>query len=512
MADRPSTELQWSATGQRPTVFSLTACIQVALQTLLPQQLSVLVSRVVAAPPACRALGVQDMRFSARFRRLTLWNKIAFLGAVASILGIILTLAVYLLSALSQRSQLRAEQRRQAESVIWEAWDLLAGGPEGNPFILRRAITTGAEEASAEQARRLLEKAESLDPESGFLHYVWGVYYRRAGNAKSAIESYRRSLSYDPDDWRVLVALADELRLRGNGVEAVTLLQRAIEEVPENPVAYGLSASVFCSQNDERKAAEYFAKADHRSPGLDVRALEADCRLYQRNFAEAIRLSTTLIADAPSWDAGYTIRATARLEAAFDCEERRRANAERGRLSMFDIMNPRHPASHRETAARTTDCQDDSEAMYRQALGDAEASLAFAPTQGNEFLLRAEILFRLGELEGALADYSRAARLDGDCGPCIFGVGEVKAKQGRHDQAVKDFTTALTMLPARRREHYRARVHHKRGVSLMALRRYDEAIADFNTALSLNPALYQAYRDRNTATISRNAAFIAGSD
>ncbi len=65
--------------------------------------------------------------------------------------------------------------------------------------------------------------------------------------------------------------------------------------------------------------------------------------------------------------------------------------------------------------------------------------------------------------------------------------GVVKAKQDLHQEALTDFSKAISIAPRL------VAAFNNRGASKLALKLRDEAIADFNEALKINPGSFDSY-------------------
>ncbi len=93
-----------------------------------------------------------------------------------------------------------------------------------------------------------------------------------------------------------------------------------------------------------------------------------------------------------------------------------------------------------------------------------------------------------GDLDGALADFSRIIELDPKSAHAYAGRAEVKRNKGDLDGAIADFNRAIELDPKDAAAYAaRGRVKHDKGD-------LDGATADFNQALKLDPSLADAIR------------------
>jgi protein O-GlcNAc transferase len=109
-------------------------------------------------------------------------------------------------------------------------------------------------------------------------------------------------------------------------------------------------------------------------------------------------------------------------------------------------------------------------ALIEQAIASAPAN---APARYN----RAGLLFELGRLGDALAEYGEVLKLSPD--PSVLSNrGAVFAALGRHDMALIDYDAALALNPRN------AQALANRGNSLLALERSDDALASYDAAFA----------------------------
>ena len=139
-------------------------------------------------------------------------------------------------------------------------------------------------------------------------------------------------------------------------------------------------------------------------------------------------------------------------------------------------------------------------ALDRSRLGDLDGAIAdfdeavrLAPRNADIYRYRARDLGRRGRWERALADYDRAIRLDPNNPALFHDRGLALQQQGELDGALIDLDRAVRM------SFSDARLYSDRGAVWLAKGRYDRALADFNQALKLDPALAVAAARRDEA-------------
>ena len=101
-----------------------------------------------------------------------------------------------------------------------------------------------------------------------------------------------------------------------------------------------------------------------------------------------------------------------------------------------------------------------------------------------------------GDFDGAIADYSRALKLDPKFAAAYTNRGIVKVREGDFDGAIADYSRALKLDPKF------AAAYRRRGIAKQDESDLDGAIADYNRALELDPKFAIAYADRGISHLS----------
>jgi tetratricopeptide (TPR) repeat protein len=102
-----------------------------------------------------------------------------------------------------------------------------------------------------------------------------------------------------------------------------------------------------------------------------------------------------------------------------------------------------------------------------------------------------------GDLDGAIADYSRAIQLNPNYAEAYNNRGHLKGAKGDHDGAIADFDRAIEVDP----KHTIS--YNNRGVERLAKKDFEGAIADFNHAIELDPKYAKAYYNRGNVKAAK---------
>ena len=119
---------------------------------------------------------------------------------------------------------------------------------------------------------------------------------------------------------------------------------------------------------------------------------------------------------------------------------------------------------------------------YDKALAAYGKSIQFAPDGGLTYLYRANVLAAAERHNEAIADYDKAIchvaiRQRGVLGTAHFNRGNSKAEVGDLEGAVEDYTKAIDLNPGRPGYYY------NRGNAYFDLYRFSEAVGDYDQAI-----------------------------
>lgn len=136
----------------------------------------------------------------------------------------------------------------------------------------------------------------------------------------------------------------------------------------------------------------------------------------------------------------------------------------------------------------------------------ASTAHAQEPVSADHFSQRGIDRFEKNDLEGAIADFTKAIELKGlQLEFCFYFRGIALYRRGRLDEAIADLSKAITL-----KQH--PRFYDDRGNLLAQKGDFDGAIADLNRAVELEPKYAKAYGDRGIVHLMRGEDTAAESD
>ncbi len=101
------------------------------------------------------------------------------------------------------------------------------------------------------------------------------------------------------------------------------------------------------------------------------------------------------------------------------------------------------------------------------------------------------------DLDGAIADYTEAIRLNPQYAAAYNNRGTARADQGDRARAIADFDETILLDPQFAMAYYNRGLAHKEQGNL------DRALADLDEAIRLNPQFVMAYNNRGTARVDQ---------
>jgi lipoprotein NlpI len=110
--------------------------------------------------------------------------------------------------------------------------------------------------------------------------------------------------------------------------------------------------------------------------------------------------------------------------------------------------------------------------------------------KGEDYVRSGYAKWAKGDLDGAIADYTKGIELKPDDAQAYYFRGDAKRVKGDSDGAIPDFTKAIQLNP-----NY-AFAYGNRGTAKQAKGDWDGAIADYTKAIQLNPKDSWSYHNR----------------
>jgi tetratricopeptide (TPR) repeat protein len=101
------------------------------------------------------------------------------------------------------------------------------------------------------------------------------------------------------------------------------------------------------------------------------------------------------------------------------------------------------------------------------------------------------------DLDGAIAEFDEAARLDPQCFLALDNRARVWSRRKEFAKAIVDFDRAIRCRPDV------AATYRERGLVWLCKKEYDKAIADFGEAVRLDPECFDAFIDRGGAWLDK---------
>jgi tetratricopeptide (TPR) repeat protein/predicted Ser/Thr protein kinase len=127
------------------------------------------------------------------------------------------------------------------------------------------------------------------------------------------------------------------------------------------------------------------------------------------------------------------------------------------------------------------------------AIADFSRAIELAPADGNGWSNRGTARINKGDVQGGIADLTRALELMPGSAAVLSNRSAARQREGDIDGALADLTRAVELDPAD------ATVLGNRGTLLYVKGRYDEAVAVLGSAIALSPDRSFFWRQRGTA-------------
>lgn len=362
----------------------------------------------------------------------------------------------------------RADARKCLKAVLdrspddWKAHYL--AGYARSPSVACNCISIEAQaSASTERADDQFayhrDRVHQLNPDSA---YDYCLQAAGEADAHRAIELLTKSLQRDP-------AFGDAMLLRANrhglleNFEAMLADAEAAVALPYGgALVHGVRGAALYRLNRFAEADEALSEAIRRDPrNVHWWYDRAVSRTYQGKFESALSDAAQAIFMDPEYSFAYVARARAQSGLGRHSE----AMADLNRAAELD---PGLTDVYAERSALNW-----ATGHYGEAVADAERLIAMAPDDIRGYQRRGLARMQLKAFEAALEDMTRCIEFRADEEGYRLR-GAVQYNAGHYEDAVADFTEALSRPPLRPASY------EYRGRSLVRLNRFQEAILDFS--------------------------------
>lgn len=127
----------------------------------------------------------------------------------------------------------------------------------------------------------------------------------------------------------------------------------------------------------------------------------------------------------------------------------------------------------------------------QEALVEADSSIDRSPKYSDAYRLRGRTRAAMSDFDGAIADYSRAIKLDERNIEAYENRGTAKISRGDYTGALADYDEAVRRAPSD------PEGWTNRGAAYAVLKQPERALQDLNKAITLDPGLPQAYINKS---------------
>jgi tetratricopeptide (TPR) repeat protein len=262
---------------------------------------------------------------------------------------------------------------------------------------------------AAEQACEILK----VVPKQPQALAVLGLARAMAGDVEGSIDALTRAVSLRPDLPEAWLALADQLRARGDAAAADRAYAHYIKAATRDPRLLGAAAALCDNRIPE---AEALLRAHLAQQPNDVAALRMLAEVAARllRYADAQRLLERCLELAPSFDAARHNYATVLNRQGRSAE----ALVQCARLLAKEPYNPSYRSLQAATAANLGDYAD-SIAAYESVLKDF-------PQQPKLWMSYGNALRTTGKVPESIAAYRRALSIEPTLGEVWWSLANLK--------------------------------------------------------------------------------------
>lgn len=325
------------------------------------------------------------------------------------------------------------------------------------------AIQSGDADLAIQEWSRAIE----LDPTNTMALTNRGTARGGKNDFDGALADFSAALAADPNYVDAYLNRANVYEKQGKITEAIDDLNRLIELVPSDADAYFNRANIH--SHARLKLPAFF----NRSKDI------GNYDHVMRDYDKAIEL-------APNRPAFYVTRAGLKLEKI------KQARAVEANV----VSNPSLPEMFKQQAKESVAA---AKGLEKNLLDDISKAIELdgqnAPYWANRGYFR---MMMLNEVEGGVADFSRAIEIDANFLDAIIFRCNGYNKLGRYKEAIQDATRAISLQPQN------LELYFNRGIAYRASGDNTAAIKDFDEVIKRDPKNVKAYANRAEAHTALN--------
>lgn len=313
-----------------------------------------------------------------------------------------------------------------------------------------------------------------------------GMRYAARGEHDSAIASFSKAITTEPNNSDAFVDRAKSYSAKGDHDHAIADYTRAIEIAPGDAIVYRKRADAYRVKGALDNAVTDYGKAIELDPkGALAYYMRGLSHAANKDGERAIADFTQAIDINPKDAYSYVSRAR-----SFEAQGNRdQAVADFGKAIE---INPSYANAYfsrglSHAANKNTD----------GAIADFTKAIELDPKNAHPYVSRGRSFEAKGDLDQARADFSKAIEIDPSYANGYYFRGLSYAANKNSDLAIADFTKAIELNPTD------AYAYVSRARSFGAKGDYDQATADCNKAIEINPTYYYAYILRGDGLAAR---------
>ncbi len=290
------------------------------------------------------------------------------------------------------------------------------------------------EDGDLESAGLVLAEAAATDSEDYRVRNLQGIYLAGTGDMTAARDAFSAAAGLAPGVAATYFNLGRAELALGNRAAGLAALNSALRVDPAYLNARILLTELAVARGDLGAAEAELARLAELAPdGEAARFLEADLRLAQERFPEAISLYRGLLGDTDS------------LRAAFGLYRARRQAGDP--LALDDLKSWIRTNSGNDDALVLLAQEQQRSGSLNEAIGTYEAAVDAAPENAAALNNLAWLYQESGDPR-ALETAERAYRLMPESGPVADTLGWIHFKNGNRIDALKYLTKAVELAPA----------------------------------------------------------------